>query len=212
MQTPPRLQHRLENGLLVVALQRPGDTALLNVDVRVGSRFESRGDHGLSHFLEHMIFQGSASVPEPAEVNRRAERMGAAFDAWTARDSSRYSHWLDPKRLPDSAALLADLLHRPVFAELESERAIIVEESLDEFDEDGRLVDADTIARRALWPHSPLGQNVIGAQENLKRFSREDLHRHHARYFGARNMVLTIAGPDDPQALLDAVAGPFSAL
>ncbi|MEZ4471652.1 MAG: pitrilysin family protein [bacterium] len=212
MHTPPLLTRRLDNGLLAVALQRPGDTALLNVDVRVGSRFESRQDHGLSHFLEHMIFQGSASVPAPADVNRRAERMGAAFDAWTARDSSRYSHWLDPKRLPESATLLADLLHRPVFSELESERAIIVEESLDEFDEDGRLVDADTIARRALWPKSPLGQNVIGSQENLQRFTRADLQRHHAHFFGARNMVLTVAGPDAPAALLDAVAGPFSAL
>lgn len=202
----------LPNGLRLIAIQRPGDTALLAVDVRVGSRYETPRDHGLSHFLEHMIFQGSATVPDPDEVNRQAERMGAAFDAWTSREASRYSHWLDPTRLADSARLLADLLHRPAFARIESERAIIIEESLDEFDEDGRLVDADTIARAALWPQSPLGQNVIGTQENLKRFNVLDLQRHHAHFFGAHNMVLTVVGPDAPDTLLDAVSEPFSAL
>ncbi len=202
----------LPNGLRLVGIERPGDTALLAVDVRVGSRYETPQDHGLSHFLEHMIFQGCASVPDPDEVNRRAERMGAAFDAWTSREASRYSHWLDPAKLPDSAGLLADLLHRPVFARIESERAIIIEESLDEFDEDGRLVDADTLARSALWPKSPLGQNVIGTQANLKRISVDDLHRHHQHFFGAQNMVLTVVGPQDAHALLDAIEGPFSAL
>lgn len=209
----PGFAHRiLPNGLRLIGIQRPGDTALLAVDVRVGSRYEDERDHGLSHFLEHMIFQGSAGVPDPDEVNRRAERMGAAFDAWTSREASRYSHWLDPARLPESAALLADLLHRPLFERIESERAIIIEESLDEFDEDGRLVDADTLARQALWPKSPLGRNVIGSQANIKRFSVEDLHRHHARYFGAANMVLTVVSGGPPEALLDAVEAPFALL
>lgn len=210
--TPAPVVRLLPNGLRLVGIQRPGDTALLAVDVRVGSRYETPQDHGLSHFLEHMIFQGCAGVPDPDEVNRRAERMGAAFDAWTSREASRYSHWLDPHQLSASAGLLADLLHRPVFARIESERAIIIEESLDEFDEDGRLVDADTIARSALWPKSPLGQNVIGTQPNLKRFSVEDLHRHHQHFFGAENMVLTVVGPQEADALLDAVAEPFAAL
>ncbi|MEZ4464111.1 MAG: insulinase family protein [bacterium] len=155
MHTPPLLTRRLDNGLLAVALQRPGDTALLNVDVRVGSRFESRQDHGLSHFLEHMIFQGSASVPAP-----RRQPPGRADGRRLRRLDGPRLQPLQPLARPQAPARERDAPGRsaaPAGLQRAGERArIIVEESLDEFDEDGhRLVDADTIARRALWPRAP---------------------------------------------------------
>lgn len=212
IQTPRTALHTLANGARVIAMQQPHlGTAVLNVDVRVGSRYEAKADNGLSHLLEHMIFQGCASEPDPNAVNRRAESMGAAFEAWTARDTTRYSHWLDPECLADSAALLADLLHRPQFANLETERAIVLEEGLDELNERGELVDADTWSRRDVWPDSPIGQSVIGTPRNIERFSVDDLRRHHGRHYTARNLVITVVGPDPIESMLHAVR-PFGVL
>ncbi|MGK0361556.1 MAG: putative Zn-dependent peptidase [Bradymonadia bacterium] len=202
----------LPNGARIIAISQPHlGTAALNVDVRVGSRHEATADNGLSHLLEHMIFQGCASEPDPKAVNRRAEGMGAAFEAWTARDATRLSHWLDPAQLADSAGLLADLMHRPKFANLETERAIVLEEGLDELDERGNLVDADTWSRRDAWPDSPLGQSVIGLPRNLERFTVDDLKRFHARHYCARNLVITCVGPRPVDEMIAAMA-PFGAL
>lgn len=205
--------HTLANGARVIAIQQPHlGTAVLNVDVRIGARFEDDPrDGGLSHLLEHMIFQGCASEPDPNAVNRRAESMGAAFEAWTARDSTRLSHWLDPARLGDSAALLADLIRRPRFANLDTERAIVLEEGLDERDEKGRLVDADTWSRRDVWPEGPMGQSVIGLPSNVERFTEADLARFHGRFYCARNMVITCVGPAPVAAMLDQIS-PFADL
>ena len=202
----------LPNGARIIAISQPHlGTAALNVDVRVGSRHESAADNGLSHLLEHMTFQGCASEPDPKAVNRRAEGMGAAFEAWTARDATRLSHWLDPAQLPDSAGLLADLMHRPKFANLETERAIVLEEGLDELDERGNLVDADSWSRRDAWPDSPLGQSVIGLPRNIERFDIDDLTRFHAKHYCARNLVITCVGPGSVDEMIAAMA-PFAAL
>lgn len=202
----------LPNGARVVLIQQPHlGTAVLNVDVHVGSRFEDPKENGLSHLLEHMIFQGCESEPDPEVVNRRAESMGAAYEAWTARDSTKLSHWLDPAQLRDSAALLADLIARPRFANLETERAIVLEEGLDERDERGRLIDADTWSRRDVWPDSPLGQSVIGLPSNLRAFEDADLRRYHGRYYCGRNLVITCVGPAPVEAMFDELA-PFAAL
>lgn len=209
---PQTALHTLSNGARVIAMRQPHlGTAVLNVDVRVGSRYETKADNGLSHLLEHMIFQGCASEPDPNAVNRRAESMGAAFEAWTARDTTRFSHWLDPHHLADSAALLADLLHRPRFENLETERAIVLEEGLDELNEHGELVDADSWSRRDVWPEGPIGQSVIGTPRNVERFTLEDLRRHHARHYAARNLVITVVGPRPIEEMLHAMR-PFAAL
>ncbi|MCA9538089.1 MAG: insulinase family protein [Myxococcales bacterium] len=197
------VRERLPNGLLAVAISRPwASTAMFCVDVRVGARFEAPQDSGLSHFLEHMIFQGCDGLPTPEAVNEASERLGAALDASTTRDSTRFEHWVAADRLTESARLVGALLGSPRFASIESERAIILEEALDEFDEDGRRVDAETLSRRALWPASPIGQSVIGELAHLRRFGVADLRRHHARFYGAANMVATAVGPQSVDELM----------
>ena len=205
----PSAHRRLTNGVTLVAVERPGATALLSVDVRVGARYEAPTDAGLSHFLEHMIFQGCAGFPTPGAVNDAAERMGAALDASTSRDHTRFEHAVAADRLSDSVGLVAALLRAPAFVDIEAERSIILEEGLDEVDEAGRLVDPDTLTRAALWPDSPLGQSVIGDRARVEAFDVSDLRRHHARHYVGPNLVVTAVGPAPPEALLDLLAGPF---
>ena len=203
----------LASGLCVIALPMPeAATTLLAADVRVGSRFETSRDAGLSHFLEHMVFQGCDGHPNALAVNEAAERMGTALDAWTSRDSTHFEHQLSPEFTRDAISLLARVLSRPAFHDIESERSIILEEALDEVDERGRLIDADTLSRQALWPESPLGQSVVGTPKNLERFSEGDLRRHHGHHYVAGNAVVTVAGPHSADELLDWLEASFATL
>ncbi|MBU0551480.1 insulinase family protein [Myxococcota bacterium] len=210
--TAPYQHLTLPNGLQIVALTRPqAQTALLSVDLRLGARYEVEADAGLSHFLEHMLFQGCEGYPSPTAVNEAAERMGAALDASTGRESVRFEHQIDPLRVDDSAALLVALLRAPRFEAMETERSIILEEGLDELDEEGRLIDADVWARRALW-RGAMARSIIGTQDNIARFTVEDLRRHHQRYVHAANMVVTLVSPLEEAHALALLARRFEGL
>ncbi len=206
IENPHLKQVTLSNQLTLVAIERPqAQTALLSFDVRAGSRYESPEDHGLSHFLEHMVFQGCPGCPSAQALNLKAEGMGAAIDASTSRDVTHFEHLVIPECLSGSAELLASMLRDPAFNEIESERQIILEEALDELDENGRCIDAETLSRRAFWPHSPMGQSVIGNRKRIAAFSVEDLRRYHRAHYGAKNMVATIVGPFEPDRLIEQV-------
>jgi len=203
----------LENGLQVVSVERPGSrTAMLCVDVHVGSRYEAPADAGLSHLLEHMLFQGSAAHGTPVVINRMAESLGAALNGCTSRDSTRIEHWVSASHLTESAKLVAGLLEAPRFDDLETERQIVIEETLEEFDEAGRRTDPETLSRQAAWPDCPLGTPIVGGLDTLARFDVNDLKRHHAKHYCAHNMLLTVVGPASPEALIEAVRAPFSSL
>lgn len=206
-------REQLEGGPTVVAIHRPGTTtATTCVDLAVGSRYEAPADNGLSHFLEHMLFQGCDGYPSPMAVNSAAERLGAAIDASTGRDHTRFEHWVAADRLGESTRLIGALMRSPKFASIETERAIILEEALDEFDEDGRRTDGDTLSRRALWPGLGLGQSIIGELPNIRRFDLDDLKRHHQRGYGARNMVISVVGPQSIDALMSHARAGFGDL
>ena len=200
----------LPNGICAVALPMPdAATALVAADVRVGARYETPRDAGLSHFLEHMVFQGCGGHPNAQAVNEAAERMGTALDAYTSRDTTHFEHLVSPEYTGDAIKLLARVLGTPAFHDIESERSIILEEALDEVDERGRLIDADTVSRQALWPDSPLGQSVVGTAKNLERFDAGDLRRHHGHHYVAGNLVVSAAGPHSAETLLDWLSESF---
>lgn len=91
-------------------------------------------------------------------------------------------------------SVLADMLARPLFKEIELEREVILEEILDEVDEKGRDIDVDNLAKAALFPDHPLGMKIAGSRETVSALREEDLRSHHERAYGARNLVLSCAG------------------
>lgn len=205
-------EHQLSNGIRVVTIMRPdAATSALTAYLRVGSRFESKQQRGLSHFLEHMVFQGTTSYPTARALNIAAEGMGSTLDAATARDYTQYEHHVANERLSDSCALLAEIISAPNFNGIESERSIILEEALDEFSADGRRIDADTLTRRCIWGNRDLGQPIIGDLESIRRFTQSDLTHFHHRHYVAENLVLGICGPDTHLDLLNKLK-PFEAL
>ena len=186
----------LDNGLRVVTVGLPHlHSGLVSVYVRAGSRHETEQTNGVCHFLEHLFFRGSEGFPEGRAMNALVEDVGGDLNGVTCRDHGFYLTPVHPRRLEVPFAVLGDMLARPLFKDLELEREVILEEILDEVDEDGRDIDVDNLAKRGLFEGHPLALKIAGTRDTVSGITEEQLRAHHARAYGARNLVLVAAGP-----------------
>jgi predicted Zn-dependent peptidase len=194
----------LDNGLAVTTVALPHlHTAVCALFIKVGARFESPEDNGLSHFVEHMLFRGTERYPTSLQLNTAVERLGSTLHAETGRDYTLFQLALEPVHVPAAIELLGELLGRPRFSDIELERELILEEINEDYDEHGIEINADDIARGLVFDDHPLGQRIIGPRNNVERFSNADVRRHFAAFYGARNANLCIAGPVQHGAVVE---------
>jgi predicted Zn-dependent peptidase len=185
----------LPNGLTAVTVELPHlHSVSVVMYARVGSRYESSRDNGLSHFLEHMLFRGTERLPDAYALNHAIEALGGTLYAETGRDYSLYQISLHPETLVEGVQLFAEIFATPQFADVDVERRIVLEEMHEDHDEDGKLVNIDDISRLTIWPDHPLGYRITGPYENVERFTDADVRRHFASHYGAHNMVLAVSG------------------
>ena len=188
----------LSNGLPVVLVPQPSvHRAVAALFLRVGSRFESPEDNGVSHFLEHMVFRGTPSMATAHDQALAFERLGGTLYAATHVDHGVMSVAVPPRHLDRVLGLLAEVTIAPRFGEIEVERGIVHEEILEDLDDDGRDVDPDNLSRALMYPDHALGFPITGSLETLARFDETMLRTHHARHYTAANAVLCVAGRID---------------
>jgi predicted Zn-dependent peptidase len=200
----------LANGLRVVTVEMPHlHSAEMACYVKVGGRNEELATAGISHFLEHMIFRGTGDYPTSLELERAFEEIGGAVNAATDAETTCYHSRLHPERIAEGAALFASMLRRPLLADLEIERRIILEEALEDLNERGEEVNPDNLTARLLWPGHPLSLPTIGTRDSIRGIGPEDLRRYHAAYYTPENTVLVAAGPVGHEAIMAAAAQHF---
>lgn len=187
-------------------------TATVALYVRVGCRFETPADNGLSHFVEHMLFRGTDRYKSSYDLSFAVERLGATLYAETGRDCGLMSLSVEPDGIAPGLEILGELLSSPRFDDIELERKLILEELKEDYDDKGVEINADDIARELLFGDHPMGQRIIGPQRNVERFDTADVRRHFERFYCARNMLLCVAGPVDTDAVVAAAAQHLSKL
>lgn len=185
----------LSNGLRVVTVEMPHlhsvETACY---VGVGGRNETAELAGISHFLEHMLFRGTADHPSSLLLEQAFEAIGGAVNAATDTETTCFHSRLHPDRIGEGLALFAGMLRRPLFEELEIERRIVLEEALEDLNEHGEDINPDNLTARMLWPDSPLSLPTIGTRKTLERMDTAHLRHHHATFYTPANTVLVAAG------------------
>jgi predicted Zn-dependent peptidase len=202
LSNPPVQTSTLANGLRVVTVALPHlHTTTMVVYVKVGARFESAHTSGLSHFVEHMLFRGTERYPSSLAMNTAVESLGSTLHAETGRDYSLYQMSFEPTLIESGVELFGEVLGRPRFADIELERSLILEEMNEDYDEEDVEINVDEIARGLIFGEHPLGLRIIGTRDNIRRFSDEDVRRHFARYYGANNLLLCVAGPVEHAAV-----------
>jgi predicted Zn-dependent peptidase len=204
----------LANGLPVVLVPQPSvHRAVATLFLRVGSRFETPEHNGISHFLEHMVFRGTASLDSAHAQALAFERLGSTLYAATHVDHGIMTVSVPPANLGPVLELLGEVTLAPRFSDLEIERGIVREEILEDKDDDGREIDADNLSRALMYGRHPLGFTITGGIEALERFDEPLLRAHHARHYTAANAVLCLAGAiGDPDACVRTVERCFGAM
>lgn len=202
-------QTELPNGLRIVTETMPeARSVTLGAWVRVGGRDEPDELSGASHFLEHLLFKGTATR-SAKQIAEAVDSVGGEMNAFTAREHTAYY-----ARLPHSEAelgieLLADVLTAPALRppEVEAERQVIVEEILMNLDAPEDRV--HTALSKALFGDHPLGREVLGEMPTVEAITRDDIKTFLEEWYGPATIVLTAAGHLEHSAIVDAVQRGF---
>jgi predicted Zn-dependent peptidase len=185
----------LDNGLRVLVSPAPRlHRAQVALFVRTGSRFETARTNGLSHFLEHMIYRGTARFPSAHAVNHAFETLGGSLYAATQTDQGVFSLTLPPDSLDQASAIFGEVLRAPAFLDIDVEKEIVCEEILEDKDDDGREVNADNLSRALLYGEHPLGFTITGDEAHVRSFDTAMLRAHHDKHYVAAGSVLTFTG------------------
>lgn len=185
----------LPNGLRVVTVEMPHlHSAEVVCYVGVGGRHEPAGRAGISHFLEHMVFRGTAEFADSLELERAFEAIGGAVNAATDSESTCYHSRVHPDQVERGLEIFASMLRRPRLEDLEVERRIVLEEASEDLNEHGAQISPDNLTAALLWPGLPLGLPTIGSAATIGAIDRAALLDHHRRYYTPANTVLAVAG------------------
>ncbi|BCA78514.1 pitrilysin family protein [Desulfuromonas sp. AOP6] len=201
----------LANGLRVVTVEMPHlHSAEMMCYVGVGSRNEEEHLAGISHFLEHMIFRGTAEYPTSLQLEQAFEAIGGAVNASTDTEGTCYHSRLHPDCIAAGASLFASMLLRPRLTDVEVERRIILEEALEDLNERGEMIAPDNLTAQLLWPGHPLSRPTIGCRDTISAITPADLRAYHRRYYHPGNTVIAVAGRVRHASVLAAVDEAFA--
>lgn len=209
----PHYEQTLPNGLRLLCVPREtANRSVITMLVRVGSRFETGANNGISHFLEHMLYRGCGSKRTAHRQALAFETLGGTLYAATQADYGSISLTVPPESLSRALVTFAEVATAPCFSAIEIERGIVREEILEDLDDDGRQIDADNLARSLIYGPHPLGLTITGSLAGLERFDRAMLRRHHARHYTGKNSVLCFSGKVDPDRCMRLASELFSRL
>src|SRR4051795_4074693 len=176
--------------------------------IGTGSRNEAPAQAGVSHFLEHLLFKGTDRFSS-VEIDQIFDGMGAEVNAGTGKETtSVYSRFLD-QHLERALDVMADMVLRPAYPDIDSERQVVIEEIAMYEDEPSEKVH-DVLAEAIFGDH-PLGRPIIGTAEVIASVPVPDISAYHdGRYVGS-NLVVSAAGNldhDELVALVERLAPP----
>lgn len=203
-------RHTCENGLRIVTEKIPSVRSVaLGIWVGTGSKYETKQDNGISHFLEHMFFKGTTSR-SAKEIAETFDEIGGNVNAFTSKEYTCYYARVLDQHAPIALDVLADMYFHSVFdeEELEKEKNVVIEEISMYEDTPDDLVH-DLIARASFADH-PLGSSILGTEEVLRALKRDDLINYIERRYLPANTVVTVAGNFD-ESLIEEIKRRFSA-
>lgn len=204
-------QFTLPNGLRVIAEPLPHLRSVsIGVWVRAGSILENAAENGLSHFIEHLAFKGTARRTA-LQIAQEMDAVGGYLNAATSKLCTTYYAKVIDEDLPLAADILADIVIHPAYdeKELNKERGVVLEE-ISMTDDSPEDVAYDLIAS-AMFGDQSLGQTILGPRANIESCSRDDILRFRARHYSPMNACVAVAGNFDTQHLKDVLLEHFGA-
>jgi predicted Zn-dependent peptidase len=199
----------LNNGIrLVTESMGHVRSVSLGVWLTRGSRHETDRDSGIAHFVEHMLFKGTATR-SAEDIAQAVDSIGGQLDAFTAKEYASYYVKVLDEHLPLAVDILSDIVLRPAFhdVDIEREKKVILEENKMVEDTPDDLV--HELFTQAFWEGHPLGRPILGTKESVEGLTQQRLRDHFRGAYAAENVIISAAGNLEHAALREALEKAF---
>jgi zinc protease len=196
------VRYILPNGIpIIIQEHRAADVAALQLWVRAGARDEAQDELGLAHYLEHMLFKGTATRP-PGFVEREVEAVGGRINAGTSWDYTFYHTVVPARNAAGAIEMLADVAVNASLEErlLEAEKQVVLEEMRLNEDNPRRFLVQQLFA--SAFEGHPYGRPVIGTSDLIRGLSRETLVGFYRRHYAPELFALVVVGAVKPEDVL----------
>lgn len=183
----------LKNGLQVIHQELNGPASHCGFLINVGSRDEQDAEHGMVHFIEHCIFKGSRKR-KAYHILSRLDAVGGEINAYTTKEDTMIHASFLNTHFERALELLTDITFFPSFPdkEISKEKLIVIDEIKAYLDSPGEQIFDDF--EDLLFQGHPIGHNILGTSEQLKKFKSNHLKAFHSKYYHPQNIVFSVVG------------------
>ncbi|HET7695477.1 MAG TPA: pitrilysin family protein [Vicinamibacterales bacterium] len=202
----------LDTGLRLITESMPHVRSVsIGVWLTRGSRHERIEQGGIAHFVEHMLFKGTASRTAE-DIAQAIDSIGGQLDAFTAKEYASYYIKVLDEHLPTAVDLLSDIVMNPKFDpdDIEKEKKVILEEIKMVEDTPDDLV--HELFTQHFWEGHALGRPILGSRESVESFTSEILQEYFDAAYVAPNLIVSAAGNVEHARLRELVDGAFGGL
>lgn len=202
----------LPNGFRIVTESMPGLlSASAGIWVMAGGRHERAEQNGIAHFLEHMAFKGTQRR-SALRIAEEIEDVGGYINAYTSREMTAYYARVLSPDVGLALDVIADIVLNPVFnpEDIETERHVILQEIGQALDTPDDII-FDWL-QEVSYPDQPFGRTILGPEERVSSFSRDDLRTFVGEHYGPDQMILSASGGVDHDAIVKQAEAIFGGL
>lgn len=189
----------LNNGIRGIIVPLPGlKSVTIEVFLKIGSKYENKGEFGLSHFLEHMAFKGTKKRPTPSLINQEIDSKGASYNAGTGHEMTSYHITTVKENAPWAVEMISDILLNATYPEEETikERGVVIEEI--KMYQDNPMIGLGYEFIKFLYGNSNIGcWNIAGVVEDIKGVNRQIVVDYRNKYFNPKEMAVVACGDVD---------------
>jgi len=202
----------LPNGLTVITEKMDHIRSVsLGIWLKAGSRNEAPEVNGISHFVEHMVFKGTAHRTAE-DIAREVDSVGGHMDAFTGKEMVCFNIKVLDEHLPIAVDVLSDMVLHPTFAagDIGRERGVILEEI--KMDEDNPDSLVHEIFTQNFYKDHPLGKPILGTKETVRKFEEASVRSYYQSKFVPENLVISAAGNLEHDNVVALLSKEFGAL
>ena len=187
------LLHTLDNGIRLVHHRIPGLVAHCGLIINIGSRDETDAEHGIAHFIEHMLFKGTKKR-KAFHILSRLEDVGGELNAYTTKEETAIHASFLKEDYARTIELISDITFNSVFPEkeIEKEKDVVIEEINSYLDNPSELIFDDF--EELIFAKQPIGRNILGTPKSVRSFSQKKISDFISNNYNTRQMVFCSVG------------------
>jgi len=187
-------KYTLNNSLKLILEKKPADSVTICVTIKVGSNNETEKIAGISHFLEHMLFEGTKTRPDSTGIANEIEKLGGELNAYTTNERTCFYIKVPKKHFSIALEIISDITQNPLFNKksIEKERNIILKE-INMVTDEPRFHQW-VLFHKILFKKHPAKNPTYGTVKAVKSISRNDLVAYYKKYYVSNNMIISVVG------------------